>query len=54
MSAAIYYFNPNVEYKVDTRVQGRFMNYRIDDGPSNSRAWNLTGYQFELMTGGKR
>ena len=54
MSADIYYFNPNVEYKVDTRVQGRFMNYRIDDGPSNSRAWNLTGYQFELMTGGKR
>ena len=49
-----YIFNPNSDYKVDTRVQGRFINYRIDDGIMNNEPWNLTGYQLEIMQGGKR
>ena len=48
-------FDPKEDYKVDTRIQGRFINYRIDDGDLlQNEPWNLTGYQFEIMQGGKR
>ena len=41
------------DYKVDSRIQGRFVNYKISDD-SKTDAWNLTGYQLEIMKGGKR
>ena len=48
------------DYKVDTRVTGRFLNYRIDDaGPdpllaTNSYAWKISTLQFEINKGGPR
>ena len=43
------------DYKVDTRIHGRFVNYRIDDqGSFNNVEWNLSGFQFDITKGGRR
>ena len=47
------------DYKVDARVQGRFINYRIDDAAldysaANSREWHVSGLQLETLRGGTR
>jgi len=47
------------DYKVDARVQGRFINYRIDDAaldysPANDREWHISGLQLEILKGGTR
>jgi hypothetical protein len=48
-------------HKVDTRVQGRLINYRIDDAAastaagyvaSNNKAWNISGLQMVISRGG--
>jgi len=48
-------------YKTDMRITGRFLNYRIDDAAadtsssytgSNTRAWNISGFQLGVMKGG--
>ena len=46
-------------YKVDTRVQGRFFNYRIDDAAAdntaaNNKEWNLSQLQLGVNKGGAR
>ena len=41
-------------YKSDVRLNGRFLNYRIDDGTTTSTSWNLTGLQIEVQEGGTR
>jgi hypothetical protein len=46
-------------YKFDTRVQGRFINYRIDDAAldytaANNKAWSVSGLQLEILKGGTR
>jgi len=50
-------------YKVDTRIQGRFINYRVDDAlastasgyvASNNKAWNISGLQLKVRKGGDR
>jgi hypothetical protein len=50
-------------YKVDTRVQGRLINYRVDDAAastasgytaSNNKAWNISGLQLMISKGGSR
>ena len=49
------------DYKVDLRIYGRFLNYRIDDGikdtssgytASNNKAWNISGLQLKVNKGG--
>ena len=43
------------------RITGRFLNYRIDDAAadtsssytgSNTKAWNISGFQLGVMKGG--
>ena len=50
-------------HKVDTRVQGRFINYRVDDAAeslsggyvaNNNKAWNISGLQMKVRKGGDR
>ena len=50
-------------YKVDTRTQGRLVNYRIDDAvkstavsysANNDKAWNISGLQLVVTKGGDR
>ena len=50
-------------YKVGTRTQGRFINYRIDDAAkstsssysaANNKAWNISGLQMKVSKGGER
>jgi len=46
------------DYKVDLRVNGRLMNYRIDDASTdnasspNNKAWNVSGLQVEVKKSG--
>lgn len=47
-------FTVLTDYKVDTRVQGRFLNYRITDVDQSTTGWIMPAYQFEIMKGGKR
>ena len=44
-------------YKVDLRVLGRFINYRVDDADasnasSNNKSWNVSGLQLTVSKGG--
>jgi hypothetical protein len=50
-------------YKVDTRIQGRIMNYRVDDATAstasgyiaaNNKAWNVSGLQLAISKKGVR
>jgi len=50
-------------HKVDARVQGRFINYRVDDAAkdlsggytaSNNKGWNISGLQMKVRKGGDR
>jgi len=49
------------DYKADVRITGRFLNYRIDDANSstasgyvgsNTRAWNISGFQLNVGKAG--
>ena len=50
------------DYKIDMRVNGRFTNFRIDDGDidgeidtsPNGNKWNISSYQFDVEKGGTR
>ena len=42
--------NTETDYKADTRIHGRFLNYRF--GATASDQWALSGFQFELKGGG--
>ena len=54
-SGSSFIFNYATDYKVDTRIQGRFLNYKIGDQSATSGvAWSLTGYQLEIIKGGTR
>ena len=54
-SGSSFTFNYATDYKVDTRIQGRFLNYKIgDQSATTGVAWSLTGYQLEIMKGGTR
>lgn len=44
-------------YKIDTRISGRFINYRVDDAnatnaANNDKAWNVSGLQMTVNKGG--
>ena len=54
-------FNVGTSHKVDSRTQGRYVNYRIDDATksldsgytaSNNKAWNISGLQMKVRKGG--
>ena len=58
-------FNISMDYKVDMRVHGRFINYRITDGAplvqgtegptfSHQAEWRVSGMQAEIAKGGTR
>ncbi len=48
-------FSYATDYKVDTRIQGRFLNYKIgDQSATTGAAWSLTNLQLEIMKGGTR
>ena len=47
-------FNTSTSYKSDSRLNGRFINYRIDDGAATSVSWSLSGIQIEVQDGGTR
>jgi len=47
-------FNVASSYKSDSRLNGRFVSYRIDDGTTTSTSWNLAGIQIEVQDGGTR
>lgn len=47
-------FNVATSYKSDARLNGRFISYKIDDGPATSTSWNLSGLQIEVQDGGTR
>ena len=54
-SGSSFTFNYATDYKVDTRIQGRFLNYKIgDQSATTGVAWSLTGYQLEIIKGGTR
>ena len=54
-SGSSFTFSYADDYKVDTRIQGRFLNYKIgDQSATTGTAWDLTGYQFEIIKGGTR
>jgi len=46
------------DYKVDLRVNGRLLNYRVDDASAdnssspNNKAWNVSGLQLEVKKSG--
>ena len=47
------------DYKIDLRIFGRFLNYRIDDGSltntaANDKAWDISGIQLDISKGGDR
>jgi len=50
------------DYKLDMRVNGRFSNFRIDDGDIdgeintgvNGNDWSISSYQFDVEKGGTR
>lgn len=49
------------DYKVDMRVTGRFTSMRIDDCEAtdgaaalNTKAWNVSGFQFDIDKGGAK
>jgi len=48
------------DYKIDTRITGRFINFRLDDADSdpstasNQFAWGLSSIQFEVNKAGER
>ena len=45
-------FNLMTQYKVDTRIQGRFANLRIGD--TSDTLWRLSGIQLDIIKGGTR
>ena len=58
-------FNIGDDYKIDMRVHGRFMNFRVTDGPdvvagtdgtvyNHETEWRLSGMQADVMKGGTR
>ena len=47
-------FNVASSYKSDSRLNGRFVSYRIDDGTTTTTSWNLSGIQIEVQDGGTR
>ena len=56
-------FNVNNDYKVDLRLHGRFINYRISDNNtvpmpetdfSNQAEWRVSGMQADIRKGGTR
>lgn len=54
-SGSSFIFNYSTDYKVDTRIQGRFLNYKIgDQSATTGAAWSLTGLQLEIIKGGTR
>ena len=54
-SGSSFTFNYATDYKVDTRIQGRFLNYKIgDQSATTGAAWSLTGLQLEIIKGGTR
>jgi len=54
-SGSSFIFNHSTDYKVDTRIQGRFLNYKIgDQSATTGAAWSLTGLQLEIIKGGTR
>ena len=47
------------DYKIDVRIHGRFVNFRIDDAntvgnPHTDVEWRISGMQFDIMKGGTR
>ena len=48
------------DYKIDTKITGRFINYRIDDATEdatvtlNEYAWGIPSIQFEINKAGER
>lgn len=59
-------FTVGSDYKIDTRITGRFSSFRIDDGDINPdiqegeeeviniNAWNISSYQLDIKKGGER
>ena len=48
-------FIVGMNYKVDMRIHGRFINFRISDmGSLNTVSWNLSGMQADIVKGGRR
>lgn len=53
-------FTVTQNYKMDVRITGRFLNYRIDDAnadastyaSTNVNAWNISGFQLSINKGG--
>ena len=57
-------FNISADYKIDMRLHGRFINYRVTDqtaldttqgvNPSHQAEWRVSGMQADIMKGGTR
>lgn len=47
-------FTVGLDYKVDARLNGRFISYRLTDSGATSNQWGLSGMQFKLGKGGTR
>jgi hypothetical protein len=52
-------FTVQSDYKVDTRITGRFLNIRLDDGnasaaAANNKDWAVSSVQLELNPGGAK
>ena len=51
-------FNSNTEYKIDTRLSGRYLDYRLsvshDAAPDNRKDFNFSGMDIDVVVTGKR
>ncbi len=47
-------FTIGKDYKADTRVNGRFLHWKITDNGAASSKWKLIGMQLDMGKGGRR
>ena len=51
-------FNSTTEYKIDTRLSGRYLDYRLsvshNAAPNNRKDFNFSGMDIDVVITGKR
>ena len=45
-------FTPSTDYKIDTRLAGRYLNYEVRE--TNGKDYSLSGFDMDIITTGRR
>ena len=45
-------FTPTTDYKIDTRLAGRYLNYEIRE--TNGKDFSISGFDMDVLTTGRR